>query len=73
MLIFASALLMKMTLCFRNVVPVTSPDAAMSPANTAAPRAEVLEEPSHWRSGPPQNPNVQSRSFKILQQQLATE
>ncbi|KAK2185579.1 hypothetical protein NP493_228g09000 [Ridgeia piscesae] len=56
----------------RNVVPVKSADEA----DASSPRAMVSEESSEWRSRaaiPAQDPNVQSRSFKMLQQQLSAE
>ncbi|KAI0216846.1 hypothetical protein LSAT2_031204 [Lamellibrachia satsuma] len=55
----------------RNVVPVKSADDV----DAGSPRAEISEESTEWRSRniPAQDPNVQSRSFKMLQQQLAAE
>jgi len=64
----------------RNAVPVT-PDA---PSGQVAhhqhqqhqpqrAQGEVVEEGTPWRGAPQQNPNVQSRSFKILQQHLLEE
>ena len=53
----------------RNVVPVKAADET----DPGSPRADVLDQ--SWRSNgiPAQDPNVQSRSFKMLQQQLAAE
>lgn len=53
----------------RNVVPVGAPAEGVIPLT---PRAEVITESSPWQHthGPAQNPQVQSRSFKMLQQQL---
>ena len=59
---------------FRAVVPVQGGPGA--DANLVQdqqhPHAQVVDEQSGWR-GAAQNPNIQSRSFKMLQEQLGTE
>ena len=54
---------------FRGAVPVGGPQEANLIQET--PRGVVAEESAlgGWQA---QNPNVQSRSFKMLQQQLGT-
>ena len=42
----------------------------ISPGDGIEQSRAVLNDQSIWRSGDAQNPNVQSKSFKILQQQL---
>ena len=42
----------------------------ISPEDGIEQSRAVLNDQSIWRSGDAQNPNVQSKSFKILQQQL---
>jgi len=56
----------------RDVVPIEAGGTSAA----GEPRAEILEESTQWHGKEKveaQNPHVQSRSFKILQQQLASE
>ncbi|XP_046352539.1 PDZ and LIM domain protein 4-like isoform X1 [Haliotis rufescens] len=52
----------------RNAVSVATENIKRQ-QSTEEPRAEIIEEPSVFDTGY-QNPNVQSRSFKILQESL---
>lgn len=59
----------------RNVVRIPEPQAQQtSPEpqtqSSPGPRIEIVEEASQWHA---QNPNVQSRSFKLLQASLEAE
>ncbi|XP_046563117.1 PDZ and LIM domain protein 4-like isoform X1 [Haliotis rubra] len=52
----------------RNAVSVAT-ETIRRQQSTEEPRAEIIEEPSAFDTGY-QNPNVQSRSFKIIQEAL---
>lgn len=63
----------------RNVMPTSEPNlpplspTRAAPEPPAGPRSQVVHDSASWRGVPVQDPNAQSRSFKMLQQQLASE
>ena len=59
------------TIISRNAVTVCPPQYETTDQTDLTQDLVIVHSP--WKGGYAQNPNVQSRSFKILQQQLSSE
>ena len=57
-----------LVILYSNVVPVEESESERAFAQR---QAELTQNLVTYRAGPAQNPDVQSRSFKVIQQKLA--